>query len=119
MIKQEVKDVMVFYNTELKEFSASLSDTISDHKTKDWINNLIKTFEYALDDSNNFPCEGSVYNDLLYTLELLYQWMVKGNEYVSVELYNKYRTVFTAGEIGKAMKVLCDRMAERKGKNRN
>lgn len=81
-------------------------------ETKDWIQNLIKCFDYALEEKKNFPTEGEVFNDLLKTFHLLYKWIVEKEDWAWLELREKYKTVYSAKEVGNALREISGRLRQ-------
>lgn len=77
---------------------------------EDWIENIIKCFDYAVDENNNFPTDGTVYNDLLNTICLLYECFINKNYWAYFELREKYKTVATPEQIGKTLKIISERL---------
>lgn len=77
---------------------------------EDWIENIIKCFDYALDENNNFPTDGAVYNDLLNTIGLLYECFINKKDWAYFELSEKYKTVPLPEQVGKALKIISERI---------
>lgn len=77
---------------------------------EDWIENIIKCFDYAVDENNNFPTDGAVYNDLLNTIGLLYECFINKKDWAYFELREKYKTVPSSEQMGKALKIISERI---------
>lgn len=77
---------------------------------EDWIENIIKCFDYAVDENNNFPTDGAVYNDLLNTIGLLYECFINKKDWAYFELREKYKTVPSPEKMGKALKIISERI---------
>ncbi len=98
---------------EVKVYKNILQEVLneeSDWETKDWIQNLINCFNYILDDSNNFPTEGKIYEDLLNTISLLYEWLFNNEWWAWIELRQKYKTSYSPEDMGKALKLISERL---------
>ena len=100
---------------EVKVYKNILQELLNrnpDEETKDWIQNLIQCFDYILNDKNDFPAKCEIYNDLLNTLYLLYQWLFNKEWWAWFELKQKYRTINSPESVGKALKTISDRLKQ-------
>lgn len=103
--KETIREVKVYKNI-LQE----ILNKEPDFGTEDWIQNLISCFDYILDDSNNFPTEGKVYEDLLNTILLLYKWLFNKEWWAWLELRQKYRTIAYPEKCVEALKLMSERL---------
>lgn len=95
-----------------REVLCDILNRDTNDETKDWIKNLIKCFDYALDEKNNFPTEGEVFNDLLKTFHLLYKWIVEKKDWAWLELREKYKTVYSSEEVSNALRKISSRLSQ-------
>ena len=84
--------------------------TINDYELKDWIPNCIECLEWAIKTDKDIPEQP--YNDLLSTLYLLYECFVKSEEWAYIELRQKFKTIYSGEQIGRALKVFTERIKE-------
>lgn len=104
----------------LKQYIKLLSETLetSDKLTKiefqAWIPNCIECLQFALDNEQLLIEKPSLYEDTLATLSLLYKWIFEETQWAYIELYRKFRTIYSGAEVGNALKALFNKLNENK-----
>jgi hypothetical protein len=77
---------------------------------KEWIPNCITCLQFALDNEELLREKQELYYDTAHTLNLLHFWIVDNKEWAYVELRQKFRNVYTAKEVGDALKKILARV---------
>jgi hypothetical protein len=106
-VADDVKQVIKPY---IELLNQVLIDNPDDYEYKDWIPNCIECLEYAINTDKEIPKEP--YNDLLGTINLLYEYFVNSKEWAYIELSQKFKTIYSGEQIGKALKLFADRLKE-------
>lgn len=100
----------------MKQYIDLLSDIL---KTDDklvknefeiWIPNCIECLQFYLDNEQLLIDKPNLYADILSILSLLYNWIFEGGSWAYIELYQKFKTIYSSEEIGNSFKVVFDRM---------
>lgn len=89
-----------------------LADNPKHFELSDWIPNCIKCLQFALDNEELLIEKPNFYEDTLRTISLLYSWIVEGKGWAYIELSQKFRSIATPEQMGKALKIMCERMKE-------
>lgn len=108
-IKQQVKSY-------IKLLNITLSDNPKHFELSDWIPNCIECLQFALDNEELLIEKPSLYADTLSTISLLYSWTVENESWAYIELRQKFRSIATPEQMGKALKIMCKRLKEANNK---
>jgi hypothetical protein len=76
----------------------------------EWIPNCIECLQFALDNEQLLIEKPSLYEDTLDTLQLLYSWIVEDKGYAYIYLRQKFRTIYSGEQIGKALKSMLSKL---------
>ncbi len=63
-----------------------------------------------MNENKDFPSEGAVYNNLLNTLGLLYEWLINKKHWAYFELREKYKIILSPEQVGKSLKIISERL---------
>ena len=99
----------------IKKYIDLLSDVLeTETEFETWMPNCIECLNFALDNEQLLIEKPKLYEDTLSTLSLLYKWIIEKESWAYIELYQKFRKIYTGAEIGEAFKVLSNRINENK-----
>lgn len=102
----------------IEQYIVLLSDVLkTDNKLakieyETWIPNCIECLKFALDNEQLLIDKPNLYKDNLTTLSLLYNWIFEEKSWAYIELYQKFRKIYTGKECGEAFKILFNRMSK-------
>ena len=81
---------------------------------KSWIPTCIECLQFALDNEELLNENPELYQDTLYTLSLLYSWIIEDKDWAYIELKQKFRKIYSPKEVGNALKEFSKRLTEQK-----
>jgi hypothetical protein len=87
-----------------------LQENKNHYELGNWIPNCVECLKFAIDNEILLEEKPELLVDILKTLQLLYYWIVEEKEWAYIELYQKFRTIYSNVEVGKALKEISKRL---------
>lgn len=102
-------------NTYIELLNKTLPNSPEDknyYEFQAWIPNCIEFLEFSLNNENIFIEKPSFYENLISTIDLLYSCFVESSESAYIELYQRFRKIYSGAEIGESLKTILKRYQE-------
>ena len=100
----------------IKLLNLTLSDNPKYFELSDWIPNCIECLQFSLDNEKLLIEKPNLYADTLSTISLLYSCIIENESWAYIELRQKFRNIATPEQMGKALKIICERLKEANNK---
>ncbi len=83
---------------------------INDFELKEWVPNCIDCLKFAINNEQLLNEKIELYKDTLYTIDLLYSWIIGEETFAYIQLSHKFRNYYTPEKVGEALKTIVQRL---------